>query len=386
MEMDYYKILGTSREAIYYKGLNKGRRTNKEIDEFIEEKYKHSLKWMEERKSRMTSKPEIEAVEQQIELLTFAYNQVRSAILREMYHQQLDKEKQVDKRNKVGMKKETAYDVLNTTEEAVQRRTEKENDQFLRERRDQLHDYYKTMLDDSSNYSDRSKIELMMQKIMESYQKVMTAEKRKIYQQQLQQERQEEENQIRKQEIKEKYSHTAEFNPSLIAKAENLIEARMVVRQKTKEQAEEHVYTNKENQKIKVKQTGNILFKNTFGAQLQVSEYEITRKIEEQEKKDSIYTDSLVFPELSQDKKTGKPINPKYYDCVINQLLSEEMIEGAKYNGGYIGEITQDEQGNYFTTLGERKLKPREQEILAAIMILQNEKQKENQSLEGETR
>ena len=104
--------------------------------------------------------------------------------------------------------------------------------------------------------------------------------------------------------------------------------------------------------------------------ELYIDEYEIRRIIEGEERVDIVYT-HLSLPSLKIQEETGKPINDDYYDCVVNKLLSEEMIKGSKYNSGYIGQIEQDKKGNYYTTLDKGKLNAREQEMLSAVMMMQ---------------
>ena len=94
------------------------------------------------------------------------------------------------------------------------------------------------------------------------------------------------------------------------------------------------------------------------------------------DKVDKIYT-ILDVPKLGFNKKTGKLVNSQYYDCVVNKLLSEETIEGSKYNGGYIG-LVEKKQNGYDITI-DKKLSEEEQENLTAIMIIKERKERINQ-------
>ena len=75
---------------------------------------------------------------------------------------------------------------------------------------------------------------------------------------------------------------------------------------------------------------------------------------------------------MSFDEETGKPDNPEYYDCVVNELLSEDSIEGSKYNGGYIGNVERAKDGKYTSTLDRKELNAEEQEMLTAVMLLKD--------------
>jgi hypothetical protein len=132
-----------------------------------------------------------------------------------------------------------------------------------------------------------------------------------------------------------------------------------------------------DSRKIKISKTGEIIFKNSVLLCNSVNEYLISRIINGKEKKDKIYT-NLSLPSLTED-------NLDYYNCVVNEMLSEDVIEVVtKYNGGYIGMIEKDEaSGGYKATIRDKILNTEEQEIFAAVMInLENEKNKENKKQE----
>lgn len=374
---DYYKIIGTSREAVYDGILNKGERTDIEKDKFIKEKYNDTIKRLETKKSITTSPEIIKELDEQIQKCRFAYEQIKSPILRDIYNRRTDERKQQSDQLRL-FRKETAYDILNTLKESMQLRSDEENDEILKQKRNQLLGRYSDMLANCENFSDRAKIELEMQKIIKSYEQIETAEKRNEYDEQLKREQEERDEKIRKLRIQNRYSHAFEYEPKLINSRENtnreLLENKMIIRRE--EALEEHSYSDKANRKLRIKQTATILFKDCYGlVHSDIKEYEIRRIIDGQEKMDIVYTDISIF-NLSIDKKTGQPIEPKYYDCVINQLLSEDAIEGSRYNGGYIGLVEQGRIGNYYITLGEEKLNSKEKTNLTAVMMLKEKEQK----------
>lgn len=362
---DYYKMIGTSREAVWHVNLNGRRRPENEIDAFIKEKYEDSIKSIERKKQFATSQEKVEELNQEAEQIIFAYEQIKSPILREIYNKRFDDEKRMQiSANKGVPKKTTAYDILNTTKETMQLRTDEENDDVLKKKRDQLQTRYLEMLAGCKNFNDKVKIESEIQKINEAYELLKNADRRKEYNEKLKREQEEEIQKKKTLTIQKKYSHNSEYNPGLIAtgmRRKTQSVEKVIIREDVK--AQEHLYMDEEERQLKVMQTGKIRFRNLFGLETYVDEYQVRRIINEQEKIDTVYTN-----ELSKNWKC----NSDYYNCVVNQLLSEETIEGSKFNGGYIGEVEKDKNGNYILTLENEKLKPAEQEYLTAVMIVNN--------------
>ena len=187
---------------------------------------------------------------------------------------------------------------------------------------------------------------------------------------------------LRKEEIerkkinKEKYSKIDQLDFKMIGTVkEGKNKGRKLVA-KTENRNPQVVDLN-DSRKIKISKTGEIIFKNSVLLCNSVNEYLISRIINGKEKKDKIYT-NLSLPSLTED-------NLDYYNCVVNEMLSEDVIEVVtKYNGGYIGMIEKDEaSGGYKATIRDKSLNTEEQEIFAAVMInLENEKNKENKKQE----
>lgn len=245
--------------------------------------------------------------------------------------------------------KQTAYEILDTLEETSERYTDKENDQRIRKRRDKLKKGYEEELKTTTDFRKKAKIELHIKEIDEAYDMVNTAVKREEYNRKL------------------KYSHVSEYRPDLINTKKGTNDKML---EKEEEPSKEYSCPDEENGQLTIKRTARINFQNWTGTgELYIDEYEIRRIIKGEERVDIVYT-HLSLPSLKIQKETGKPINDDYYNCVVNELLTEEMIKGSKYNSGYIGQIEQDEEGNYYTTLGKGKLNAREQEMLSAVMIM----------------
>lgn len=177
---------------------------------------------------------------------------------------------------------------------------------------------------------------------------------------------------IKEKQNKERYSKAEKYNPELIKtinKGKNQGK-KLVARESSKDPV---IISLDDERKIKIKCTGTIHFANLLGCQSYVNEYQIERVVDNQPKVDTVYT-MLDLPKLGFNKNTGKPSNLQYYNCVTNKLLSEEAIEGSKYNGGYIGLVEKNENG-YDITI-DKKLSEEEEENLTAVMILNAREEK----------
>ena len=212
----------------------------------------------------------------------------------------------------------------------------------------------------------------ILKKAKEYYEKINTKEKRDTYKKELDLKEEIE----RKKINKEKYSKIDQLDFKMIGTVkEGKNKGRKLVA-KTENRNPQVVDLN-DSRKIKISKTGEIIFKNSVLLCNSVNEYLISRIINGKEKKDKIYT-NLSLPSLTED-------NLDYYNCVVNEMLSEDVIEVVtKYNGGYIGMIEKDEaSGGYKATIRDKSLNTEEQEIFAAVMInLENEKNKENKKQE----
>lgn len=387
---DYYKVIGTSIQAIKHKRLIS---TEEEIDNFIKEKYEYMIR-------RINNKREIfkesEEFGQQIEQIMNAYQHIKTQNLRDLYERKIEEEEQGKKSSKT--RKKTIYDVLGINKESMNFREDEENDKIIKQRRDiivaellkDLEKLYKK-LEVTQDFKEKEKIKTKigiikqnLEIIEKNYEKIKTKESREEYDAQLQ-------DKFRKEKNKEKYSHALECNMSLIATRPDSVykslEDKIVIKKEKNSDddtsTQELCYINGKNQEIKIKQIATILFRNWMGMNSNIDEFEIKRLIDGQERVDIVYT-NLNIAELSIDKKTGQPINPSYYDCVMNQLLSEDILDISKYNGGYIGMVAQDRDGSYYMTIEEKKLSSGEQEKLTAIMILEKKREKALNEKKGE--
>lgn len=399
---NFYEIIGTSENAIKRKSLELARNkklTNKQIDDlvdqFVKEKYENALKLLEMKKKINEGKvlKQLELQQAKKELMQ-AYKQIASKTLRNLYcydRENRESGHETEKPYTTGEKiirfdkiptrrDRTAYEILGTLEETMGAYSDQENDRRIKERLTKLLKSYTEELHKTEDFRIRIRLQTMITDIKNSYQLIETAEKRKEYGELLQQRKKE-------KNIENKYSHKEEYDSSLVHSEKNRnsksLWNKMLIRIEKQEEARR--YPMQDGKEIEIRKTGEVHFLNWGKGKMNISEYEITRIIEGEERKDIIYTNSIKPSYLSIDKKTGEPIFPEYYDGVFHELLAEEAIEGSKHNGGYIGEVEKDKDGNYVSSLRNKKLRPMEQECLTAIIMLQKreEMQRENYKEKG---
>lgn len=364
---DCYEIIGAAREAIEWSFTKKQRRTYDEQDEFVKSKYNRTMKILEFGKKMNTNPQKRELIEKQIYEVKNAYRKIKTPILREIYNQELDELKRKERGERLVNK--NAYEILNTTRDALKMRVEERNDELLKSKKDELIKRYLEMITSTTTFSEKQKIDLKINQIKESYNLVKTADRRKIYNEKLDLEEEARRIRLRREEIRRKYSHEEEKDPSLIYTNRNSVKAIKKIKNKA---SQIYFLIDKQGREIILKRTAEIIYRNSTQVyDGYVNEYELERNVNGVEKIDKVYT-NILLRELSFDEETGKPENPEYYDCVVNELLSEDSIEGSKYNGGYIGNIERTKDGKYTITLDKKELNAEEQEMLTAVMLLKD--------------
>lgn len=364
---DCYEIIGAAREAIEWSFTKKQRRTYDEQDEFVKSKYNRTMKILEFGKKMNTNPQKRELIEKQIDEVKNAYRKIKTPILREIYNQELDELKRKERGERLVNK--NAYEILNTTRDALKMRGEERNDELLKSKKDELIKRYLEMITSTTTFSEKQKIDLKINQIKESYNLVKTADRRKIYNEKLDLEAEARKIRLRKEEIRRKYSHEEEKDPSLIYTNKNSVKAIKRIENKA---SQIYFLIDKQGREIILKRTAEIIYRNSTQVyDGYVNEYELERNVNGVEKIDKVYT-NILLRELSFDEETGKPENPEYYDCVVNELLSEDSIEGSRYNGGYIGNVERAKDGKYTSTLDRKELNAEEQEMLTAVMLLKD--------------
>ena len=222
------------------------------------------------------------------------------------------------------------------------------------------------LLDNSISGEQRNDIEAMQKSCKNAYKYIANPIIRKKYAEYLD-----------NKELEKKYSKKSQFDPELIFSDS---EGKYHIISKNSDNPEEIFLNNN----MSIKKFSTLAFRNASGViNSYINKFEIKRKVNNKEIIDYIYSD-IHLRQLEQDEETGKPINSEYYNCVVNQLLSDEMIKASKFNSGYIGlvERFKNDNGeiNYRTTLQDKKLHQTEQEYLAAIMIFEQSQRNEKDS------
>lgn len=417
---NYYEILGIDENIINYilvgengtydikKMKRRGTESKKEIikkayetkKENIVREFNKEIAIIKTGKSISNNSKNLIVMEKSIEKLTkdfkdamqeisMAYETLRDEKLREIYNDELRRKSENRERPLIG---ETAYKFFNISERKLKTHSDSENDAFIKEEfNKKMTDYQLAAKEENISYERKQKIETLISKAKEFYERIATAEKREIYNKELDEKEAEVNKNIHRKEIEVKYSKNKQYDKNLIKTIEQgkFLGEKLVVRKETKKSGYIILPKSQEGYNILIRRTAEIAFKNATNINSYVNEYEIIKEMEGEDKVDTIYT-MLSLPELGIDEETGKPVNPRYYECVVNKLLAEDTIEGSKYNGGYIGMIEKTEDGDYDITLDKEKLNQIEQENLTAVMILkereENSNKKEKEEKEGESK
>ncbi len=372
-----YEILGLRSEIINWT-LHQDtdnlvqliQRKEEQKNKIIKNSYESQLKILQYGIDRNINNPhKIKEIKEKIKELTTAYETIKSEPLRIIYNRELERRKINKERPLIH---ETAYNFFGISERNIKMYPENRANSLIESAyKKMIKECNKVLENEKIGFKEKNKIEYIITKATRYYHLIDTSNNRTRYEKFLNRKEQEAKEEYRKELIKEKYSKKNYYNKGLINTNEK--GEKKVIR---KEKKEVPYIVLKNGNDIVIRKTAEIVFENFTGAlESNVGEYEVRRTIEGEEKVDIIYTD-LLLSELGINKKTGRPINSQYYSCVANKLLTEDMIEGSKYNDGYIGLIEKKENGEYSTTLGEEELSPIEQEMMTAVMISKENKQK----------
>ena len=369
-EKDLYKIIGTSRQAVA-NTLEGKARTEKEQDLFIEEKAEHTIKLLEIKKnSPMRSEEDKKRIERQIEEVEHAYNKLRTIDLRNTYNAILDSQV-AELKPKLPLQKD-AYQILLTNRAVCSDSVRKDADidNMLLEQKEKLIHFAQRGMS-GANFSKKQKIEVEIRDIEESYEKIKDRASREKYNEKIDKIKEKRMREIQDEQLKREYDCSMRYDESVLYDKEP---PRL---KRYSKNLTFHNFQNENGEIIGIAETGRIDYTN-FSSVLKanVSEYMVKRMINGEEKQDYIYG-NLSMIDLSIDKHTGKPINPEYYDLIVNKVLSEESIEAcSKYNHGYIGEIEETKHGY------ERAFDNVEQ--ISAVMKLHGEKDMKHNKVDQE--
>lgn len=281
-------------------------------------------------------------------------------------------------------KKETAYEILQTSQEQCndkKKKTEK-IDADLKEKKDGFIElakveFEKKVKNDKKNeFAAKQRLKVDIARIEEAYREIATKTKRESYNQKLADIERKEQKAIEDEILRMKYDRSKNYEPSSIVTLKY---------QENKSKLPGVIISRDNGQEILIQNIGRIAYEDSFGIKDEIGEYEITQIIKGEEKTDKVYISGLNLLALSKDEQTGAFQNEEYYKFIANEMLSDEAIEQcSKYNKGYLGEPLKDKNGEYFRFLDGR-------EELSAVMKfdeeLNKEKGQENQfKIEGDER
>lgn len=414
---NYYEILGIDENIINYilveengtydikKMRKRGAESKKEIikkayeirKEELEKEFNKNIAIIKTGKSISTNYRNLAVMskdidnltkqfEEDMEDLSMAYETLQDEKLRKIYNDELLRKGKNRERPLID---ETAYEFFNISEEKLKLRSDTENDLFIKKEFDRKMENYELALKERNlSFKKKQEIETLILKAKEFYELIATVEKRERYNKELDEKEAEVNKNMHRKEIEAKYSKKQQYDKKLIKTIEEgkFLGEKLVARKETKKSGYIILPKAQEGCNISIRRTAEIAFKNATNINSYVNEYEIIKEIEGEDKVDTIYT-MLSLPELGIDEETGKPVNPRYYECVVNKLLAEDTIEGSKYNGGYIGMIEKTEDGEYDITIDKKELNEIEQENLTAVMIMKEREQKSKEAKrEGESK
>ena len=260
------------------------------------------------------------------------------------------------------------YSVLSIQKEDFEELSFRQKIITLKDKKEVLIKNYASILNQNQDFIEKAKINIKMNEVVAAYEE------------------------LKRQVEKNRYDHSKEYQPDLIkGMIENNsdIENKIVIRQKNKETGNEKTInenmhngerhlTDEKRRNLRVKTIAQIGYQNTFDKKGWLYQYQITRRINGEDKS-VIVTSPVSVADILLDKRIGKEGAIDLYNFLANELFSEETIKGAQKNAGFIGSIKQDEEGNYCLTLDQNQLDPEEQEMLAATIICREKERQKNE-------
>lgn len=350
-----YEIIGTSREAVYM------RKTDQDRDVFVKEKKDDAIKIIErkicalEERIQLSDKCEQEKRKYELEraLIEQAYLEIANAAKRKQYDVALEVEminikQSIEEKNRI----EDAYKILCTTSKKCQDNLGKSPDKvdaFLLERRDGLlrnatyqitslrsrislfekNDSTRAFREKSRLLGEIARIEVHIQKVKDAYEKVKDKKARKIYNIELAKKEEQEKERIKQNYLKREYMCKPNID-SIVQVGHKFLEGGMVT------------VTREDGTEVTIERIGMVAYRTLGNITAGIDEYRIRREIDGKKKWDVRYA-NLNMGELQNNKE--------YHDFVANIFLSEDSLEGAKYNKGYLGRVLKDKNEDYIHDL-----------------------------------
>ena len=312
-----------------------------------------------------------------------AYKQLATKGLREIYEENKEYNS-----TRLYLNGNTAYDFFAISEQEIYSLNADKADSIIKEVYDKFVECYERAITDPE-VDEEIKIELKndLLQAQKYYKKICDMNSRMQYKDELDLMEKTEKIKINEAYIKQKCSKVDQFDPYLI-KSVKVINSKKVKALLYKRSTNPVTLSlpDKKNRDILLAKTGEILFKTSSDdISSYISEYEVSRIVNGKEIIDRIYA-NLDLTKLSIDEENNIPNNSEYYDCVVNELLSEVVIRGSKYNKGYVGGVEKNKNGQYQIILAKKELDSIEKEELAAVMIYaeqQEEVEEKKESDEG---
>lgn len=376
-----YEILGITKELIKltYEKKSRGLENQNKV---IKKAFDNCMKALELAEKYNNTPQKLEEIQKKREMCVAAYYNINTPVKRAFYNMKLNMQ---NKENNQMI--DSIYNFFGISEEELNQQYERKKDKLIKKQYDLLKEEFEKVLTYPKNTPDeRRKVEMFLYEIDRNYRRIENEDKRNSYNRTLEKMKDEK----KERDIESVYKHAP--NPLLIKTIETgkLRGKKMVIRRSAKRPVTIHL--NDRNNTI-ITKTGEVQYRNCTGKyDSYVNEYQIAQIIRGEKIVHTIYT-NLSILDLEVDKETGEPLNKKYYDAVTNKLLSEDLIKGSEYNGGYIGLLEKDDNDEYNTTLGKRKLSVDEHEMLAAVMIvkerekmMKDRKNKKDERKEGDVR
>ncbi len=360
-----YEIIGTNQYVVdklatedeKYMFLLRKKKTRIEMLTRKLDERQDQLASIKDYRRELKLQEEIRNLEYEIQLVDYAYSLIADSESREIYNASLNRQGQSDQIEDISRKVDidNAYRVLsflhdevtNLSDEEVLRRKD-----ILIEQHEKSIEMLKNRLEEAKKGSGSKRFreiesikgnialrENKIKEILSAYNQIATKEKRSAYNRRLISLRENESSTSRDQELKEKYQVPYQDN--------NLI------RQVVWEPFDNHNQIGilrEDGTKVTIEPIGRIAYRNFQNITGEVTAYRIFRNLGGKETWDICYS-NLSFPDLYKNPETGEFENEEYYKYVANNFLSDDNIEGSRYNRGYLGEVNVEKEGRYFTDL-----------------------------------
>lgn len=311
-----------------------------------------------------------------------AYNQIATEGLRTIYERKIN-----FKSERPYLDDDSAYDFFALSEEYIYSLNAAKADLLIKQLYDrQVKGYKEALMIPGLDEERKKEIENDLILAQLYYDKIANMESRTSYKDELDIKEKEKKKEVLENLIKEKCSKVDQFDPDLIQTKINKEKGALksVAYKKSSDLVTLSLPDNKKRD-ILLTKTGEIIFRTTpNNIESYISEYEVSRIVNGKERVDKIYA-NLNLQQLSVDQETGEPLDPNYYNCVVNDLLSEGILRGAKYNKGYVGGVEKNQEGQYQIILKNKQLDSNEKENLAAVMIYAEQQNSQTANKEQES-